>query len=151
MGAVARGALEAGGEVIGVIPEALANSEVANHDCSELYTVSGMHERKQRMFETSDAFVALPGGIGTLEELVEQLTWSQLGQHEKPVVLANIAGFWDPFLNLIDHMREQAFIRDGLEVRCTVVASADQILPIILDAWKLKAPETHERDVLEKF
>ena len=81
------------------------------------------------MFERSDAFVALPGGIGTLEELVEQLTWSQLGQHSKPIVIANIADFWSPFLNLLDHMRNQAFIRKGLEVGYGVVTSADEIVP----------------------
>ncbi len=84
------------------------------------------------MFERSDAFVALPGGVGTLEELVEQLTWSQLGQHAKPIVVANIAGFWTPFLNLLGHMREEAFIRNGLEVSFAVVDDASKIIPAVV-------------------
>jgi uncharacterized protein (TIGR00730 family) len=91
-----------------------------------------MHQRKMLMFQKSDAFVALPGGIGTLEELVEQLTWSQLGQHEKPVILANIAGFWTPFLTLLDHMRADAFIRKDLEVRYLIVDRAEDIVPTVL-------------------
>ena len=93
------------------------------------------------MFERSDAFVALPGGIGTLEELIEQLTWSQLGRHEKPIVLANIDRFWDPLLGLLGHMRDEAFIRPGLEVRFLVVDQARQILPSILAA---SAPKTKQ-------
>jgi uncharacterized protein (TIGR00730 family) len=83
------------------------------------------------MFKRADAFVALPGGIGTLEELVEQLTWSQLGQHGKPVVIANIADFWTPFLSLLEHMRAQKFIREGLEVSFEVVDRAEDIVPAV--------------------
>ena len=93
-----------------------------------------MHERKRLMFEKSDAFVALPGGVGTLEELVEQLTWAQLGRHNKPIVVANIDGFWTPFLSLLAHMKEDLFIRPGLEVRFIVVDDAARIVPAALAA-----------------
>ncbi len=87
--------------------------------------------RKQTMFDRADAFVALPGGIGTLEELVEQLTWAQLGRHNKPIIVANIEGFWTPFLHLLQHMKTDNFIRAGLEIRFVVVDQAEQILPAI--------------------
>lgn len=141
MGEVARAALEAGGHVTGIIPEFLSGREIMLKDVQELIVTESMHERKQLMFEKSDAFVALPGGVGTLEELVEQMTWSQLGQHTKPVVLANIKGFWEPLLSLLDRMREQTFIRSGLQVRLIVVESADEIVPTVLRAAK-------ERDAL---
>ncbi len=134
MGQVARAVLDAGGEVTGIIPEFLAEREHMLEDVQELIVTESMHERKQKMFERSDAFVALPGGVGTLEELIEQLTWSQLGQHRKPVVLADIDGFWDPLLILIDHMRKQQFVRDGLEVRFDVVKHAEDIVPKIIRA-----------------
>ncbi len=102
------------------------------------------------MFDRADAFVALPGGVGTLEELVEQLTWSQLGRHAKPIVIANINGFWDPFLNLLDHMKAETFIRAGLDVHFTVVDKAEDILPAILKSAKLEKPGKDE-ELLEKF
>ena len=105
-------------------------------DVQELIVTEDMHVRKRLMFERSDAIVALPGGIGTLEELVEQLTWSQLGQHMKPICLANIDGFWQPLLGLLDHMRGESFIRSGLEVDFLVADTADQIVPTIFDAVK---------------
>ncbi len=129
MGEVARAALEAGGEVTGIIPEFLTEREHMLRDVTDLVVTADMHERKKLMFERSDAFVALPGGIGTLEELVEQLTWSQLGQHTKPIVIANINDFWSPFLHLLQHMRGQAFIRPGLEVGYEVVSDAHEIVP----------------------
>ncbi len=131
MGQVARATMANGGHVTGIIPNFLLEQERPLTGTQELRVVANMHERKMAMFERSDAFVALPGGIGTLEELVEQLTWSQLGQHSKPVILANIAGFWDPFLSLLAHMREQAFIRDGLGVKFAVVDGAEKIVPTI--------------------
>ncbi|MFT3730451.1 MAG: TIGR00730 family Rossman fold protein [Hyphomicrobium sp.] len=131
MGEVARAALGAGGKVTGIIPEFLGSREHMLKDVDELIVVENMHVRKQLMFDRADAFVALPGGIGTLEELVEQLTWSQLGRHSKPIVVANINGFWDPFLNLLDHMKAETFIRAGLDVRFTVVNNAEDILPAI--------------------
>jgi uncharacterized protein (TIGR00730 family) len=129
MGAVAKSTLAHGGIVTGIIPEFLTARENALTQAQELVVTHDMHERKRLMFERSDAFVALPGGVGTLEELVEQLTWKQLGRHEKPVLLANIAGFWDPLIDLIDHMRNNAFIRPGLSVHLLVANSVPEILP----------------------
>ena len=105
MGAVATSVLDHGGTVTGIIPEFLTNRENALKRVQELIVTPDMHERKRLMFEHSDAFVALPGGVGTLEELVEQLTWQQLGRHTKPILLANIDGFWEPLLALLAHMR----------------------------------------------
>ena len=132
MGEVARATIKAGGEVTGIIPKFLSEREQMLREVTNSIVVTDMHERKRLMFEKSDAFVALPGGIGTLEELVEQLTWSQLGRHKKPIIVANIAGFWEPFLHLLRHMREDAFIREGLDVRFAVVDHADKILPAII-------------------
>jgi uncharacterized protein (TIGR00730 family) len=134
MGEVARATLDAGGRVTGIIPGFLTEREHMLLDADELVITANMHERKQLMFEKSDAFVALPGGIGTLEELVEQLTWYQLGQHTKPIVVANIENFWTPFLSLLQHMREDAFIRNGLEVSFTVVDEAQKIVPAVVAA-----------------
>ena len=133
MGEVARATLEAGGQVTGIIPEFLVEREHMLREVTDLVVTADMHQRKKLMFERSDAFVALPGGIGTLEELVEQLTWAQLGQHRKPIVLANIAGFWTPFLGLLEHMRQEAFIRRGLEVKLNVVADARDIVPRVVE------------------
>lgn len=131
MGIVARAVLENGGEVTGIMPAFLHNRERMLKDVSELVIVDTMHERKHQMFERSDAFVALPGGLGTLEEFVEQLTWSQLGRHRKPIVLVNIEGFWDPLLELFDKMTSHNFIRSGFELKMTVAESADEVLPVI--------------------
>ncbi len=116
MGAVAAGALGAGGEVIGVIPEALAGAsgkggEVANHDCTELHVVSGMHERKLAFTNLSDGFLTIPGGVGTMDELWEAVSWAQLGYHAKPVGLLNAFGFYDHLLAFNRHMIEVGFIR----------------------------------------
>lgn len=111
MGAVASGALEAGGEVIGIIPEALSNSEIANHDCTELHTVSGMHERKQRFTDLSDGFITIPGGVGTMDELWEAVSWAQLGYHQKPVGLLNAFGFYDDLIAFNAKMGAVGFIR----------------------------------------
>jgi hypothetical protein len=135
MGEVARAALSAGGYVTGIIPKFLMVRESALREVQDLVVTSGMHERKLEMFRRSDAFVALPGGIGTLEELVEQLTWSQLGRHAKPIVIANVEGFWSPFLDLLAHMKEEAFIRTGLDVRYIVVDEAAKVLPAIAAAF----------------
>lgn len=147
MGETARATLSRGGHVTGIIPEFLSEREKMLKDVTDLRIVDDMHVRKQMMFEASHAFVALPGGIGTLEELVEQLTWSQLGQHNKPIVVANIAGFWDPFLELLAHMRNQAFIRQGLEVGFEIVESVEEIIPTIQAAWARHAP-TSESDAV---
>ncbi len=150
MGEVAKAALGAGGKVTGIIPEFLGAREQMLKDVDELIVVKDMHARKQLMFEKSDAFVALPGGIGTLEELVEQLTWSQLGRHSKPIVVANIGRFWSPFLNLLAHMKRETFIRSELDVRFVVVDSVERILPALFAAAKPKAPEA-DAAVTAKF
>lgn len=111
MGALADGALAAGGEVIGVIPEALLRWEVGHLGLTELRVVDSMHTRKATMAELSDAFIGLPGGFGTLEELCEVLTWAQLGIHPKPCGLLNVAGFFDPLLTLFDHAVSEGFLR----------------------------------------
>ncbi len=134
MGATAKSVLAHGGRVTGIIPQFLSEKERMLREAHELIVTTDMHERKRLMYERADAFVALPGGIGTLEELVEQLTWAQLGQHTKPIVLANIDGFWKPFLTLLAHMRQEAFIRSGLEVRFVTVDRAEAILPAVLAA-----------------
>ena len=131
MGIVARAVLEHGGHVTGIMPEFLHDRERMLVDVSELVVVDTMHERKHLMFEKSDAFVALPGGIGTLEEFVEQLTWSQLGQHKKPIVLVNIHGFWDPLLELFEQMMGHNFIRSGFELKMSVAECAEDVLPVI--------------------
>ena len=140
MGEVARATLEAGGFVTGIIPDFLAEREHMLRGADELIVTQDMHQRKKLMFEKSDAFVALPGGVGTLEELVEQLTWSQLGRHRKPIVVADIAGFWQPFLKLLQHMRDEAFIRSGLEVKLSIVDRADQIIPAVMAALPATEP-----------
>ncbi|MEO1251460.1 MAG: TIGR00730 family Rossman fold protein [Pseudomonadota bacterium] len=111
MGAVADGALAAGGEVIGVLPEALRDLEIAHEGLSELKVVGSMHERKMQMADLSDAFIALPGGVGTLEEAFEILTWSQLAIHSKPIGLLNVGGFYDGLSAFLDHLVEEAFLR----------------------------------------
>ena len=131
MGTVARAVLDGGGKVTGIIPRFLQSRERPVPDLTELIVTEDMHQRKRLMFERADAFAALPGGVGTLEELVEQMTWAQLGRHEKPVLLANIAGFWDPLVRLLDEMRRVGFIRADLEVSCAVANRAEDILPML--------------------
>ncbi|MGE0564110.1 MAG: TIGR00730 family Rossman fold protein [Pseudolabrys sp.] len=131
MGAVSDAARAHGGEVIGIIPRFLMRREHADPSRSDLIITEDMHERKRRMFELADAFVAFPGGIGTLEELVEQLTWIQLGRHRKPVLLANIRDFWNPLCALIDHMKTLRFIRDDLNFEMLVADRVEEILPML--------------------
>ncbi len=141
MGATAKSVLEHGGDVIGVIPEFLTDREKTLTAAHEVIITRDMHERKRIMFERADAFVALPGGIGTLEELVEQLTWAQLGRHRKPILLLNTKGSWDPFRTLIDHMADKEFIRPGMAVRILVAAKPDEVLP------KLRAAAPGSKEV----
>ena len=131
MGATARAVLAAGGRVTGIIPDFLTDHDAVLRDAQDLVVVPDMHTRKRLMFERADAFVALPGGIGTLEELVEQLTWVQLGQHAKPVLIADLGGFWQPLLELLQHMREQGFIPAGLEVPTLVAKRIEDVLPML--------------------
>lgn len=131
MGTIARAVLRQGGRVTGIIPEFLRRRENMIIGAHELVVVPDMHRRKQLMFERADAFVALPGGIGTLEELVEQMTWSQLGRHGKPIVLLDVDGFWQPLLALFEHMRACGFIREGLELSYLVVEDTAALIPAL--------------------
>jgi uncharacterized protein (TIGR00730 family) len=131
MGAIASSVLANGGHVTGIIPNFLVGREGLLPQLQECIVVGSMHERKRLMFERADAFVALPGGIGTLEELTEQLSWVQLERHTKPVVIADICGFWQPLLLLFAHMRERRFIQSPFEVRYLVAEKIEDILPII--------------------
>lgn len=140
MGALAKSVLDHGGSVTGIIPEFLKARENALTRVQEMIVTPDMHERKRLMFERSDAFVALPGGIGTLEELVEQLTWQQLGRHSKPVLLANVDNFWEPLIALLAHMRATAFIRPTLTVDILKAERVEDILPR-LRAAAARAPE----------
>ena len=144
MGAVATSVLDHGGTVTGIIPTFLTARENALKRVQEMIVTPDMHERKRLMFERSDAFVALPGGIGTLEELVEQMTWQQLGRHSKPVLLANIDGFWEPLLALLAHMRATEFIRASLAVNILKAERVEDILPR-LRAAAARAPEGTEK------
>ena len=141
MGAVAKSTLDHGGKVTGIIPDFLRARENALTRVQEMIVTPDMHERTRLMFERSDAFVALPGGIGTLEELVEQLTWQQLGRHSKPVLLANIDNFWEPLLALLAHMRSTAFIRPSLPLEVLQAERVEDILPRLHAAAAL-APDT---------
>src|SRR5438309_211136 len=152
MGAVAKSTLDHGGLVTGIIPDFLRSRENMLTRVQEMIVTPDMHERKRLMFEHSDAFVALPGGIGTLEELVEQLTWKQLGRHAKPVLLANIDNFWEPLFSLLSHMRQTEFIRAGLSVDIIKADRVEEILPKlkvaaaqIAESEKQMAPEVARR------
>src|SRR5882672_167490 len=142
MGALAESVIDHGGQVTGVIPDFLVARELMLQRAQERIITHDMHERKRIMFERADAFVALPGGVGTLEELVEQLTWAQLGRHKKPILIADIESFWDPLCTLLDHMEKLQFIRAGLHVNLLVAARIDDVLPKLLEA----AAESTESD-----
>jgi len=130
MGTLARAVLRHGGHVTGIIPKFLSEREQMLRDVQDLIVTDTMHARKMTMFERADAFVALPGGVGTLEELVEMTTWAQLGQHRKPIVLGNVEGFWQPLLDLLDHMRAEKFIRAGLEFQFDIAEKPEDIVPL---------------------
>ena len=134
MGALAESVLAHGGAVTGVIPDFLVNREHMLLSVQDRIITPDMHARKREMFERADAFVGLPGGVGTLEELVEQLTWAQLGRHKKPILILNIEGFWDPLCTLIDEMRRLEFIRPGMTVDLLVAETVEEILPKLLEA-----------------
>ena len=154
MGELARSVLKAGGHVTGVIPGFLSEREQMLIEAQELIVVDDMHQRKQLMFSKSDAFVALPGGLGTLEEFVEQLTWSQLGRHTKPIVLANIDGYWEPLLALFKRMDREQFIRPGLELNMLLADRIEDIVPTIekaLAPYPEIGEEEAEAEVSAKF
>jgi uncharacterized protein (TIGR00730 family) len=139
MGTLARAVLDHGGEVTGVIPEFMTKRERPRPVAQELIVTRDMHERKRTMFDRADGFVALPGGIGTLEELVEQITWAQLGRHKKPILVANIAGYWDPLLTLIAHMRAVKFVPPAYEVEFLIAERVEDILPKLREAARAVA------------
>ena len=141
MGTVARAVLDHGGHVTGIIPDFLKSRERLLEAVQETIVVPDMHTRKRLMFERADAFVALPGGIGTLEELVEQMTWAQLGRHTKPILLVSVKGFWKPLLVLLAHMRECGFIRPGLELSYLVAERVEEVVPM-LNAAARRGPAT---------
>jgi uncharacterized protein (TIGR00730 family) len=152
MGALATSMQARGGDIVGVIPEFLAEKERLFRGATEIVVTQGMHDRKQTMFERSDAFVALPGGIGTLEELVEQLTWAQLGRHRKPILIANLNGFWNGLLALFEHMDRAGYIHSVTRLNFLVVDDVEEIVPTleraaaaVSDAEKAGEPETVER------
>ena len=131
MGLAADAALKGGGEVIGVIPDFLVEREVGHAECTILHTTHTMHERKQRMAELSDAFVILPGGLGTLDEAFEIITWKQLSLHDKPIVIANIDGYWDALNTLFENMNTEKYLPTGHENLVHSVSTIGDILPAI--------------------
>ncbi|HWX82036.1 MAG TPA: TIGR00730 family Rossman fold protein [Xanthobacteraceae bacterium] len=155
MGALADAVLENGGHVTGIIPDFLTSRERPRprHCAHELIVTPGMHERKRKMFDMADAFVALPGGVGTLEELVEQLTWLQLGRHKKPVLLVNINRFWGPLIELIDHMQGLGFIHSERRFHYLVVDHIEDALPRLAEYWAEVQPELtpDQKKVIERL
>jgi uncharacterized protein (TIGR00730 family) len=152
MGAIAAAAQARGGDIIGIIPEFLTERENMFKGAHELVITRDMHERKRLMFERSDAFVALPGGIGTLEEVVEQLTWAQLGRHRKPILIANLKGFWNSLIDLFGHMSRLGFVHSAAKLNYLVTDNVEDILPAlraaaarVSDEEKAGEPETVER------
>ena len=144
MGALAEGAQGAGGRVIGIIPQHLEDLEVGHRGSSEYLVVESMHARKQLMAECSDAFCALPGGLGTLDETFEIVTWRQLKLHDKPVILLNLEGFWDPLLRLVEHQTAEGYLR-GSEGLFHVVERVEDILTVAAEAPRPSLPDKIER------
>ncbi|MGI9402452.1 MAG: TIGR00730 family Rossman fold protein [Rhizobiaceae bacterium] len=135
MGTVAQNVLKNGGAVTGIIPQFLVDKEAADASLSQLthaIITEDMHTRKHEMFQRADAFIALPGGLGTLEEITEIMTWAQIGRHQKPIAFANIEGFWDPLVNILDHMREEGFIHTASKVRPIIESDPDDLLAAII-------------------
>jgi uncharacterized protein (TIGR00730 family) len=153
MGALATSVHEHGGTVVGVIPEFLRARERSFKGANEMIVTPDMHQRKRIMFERADAFVALPGGIGTLEELVEQLTWAQLGRHKKPILFADINGFWKPLIELFDHMKDRGFIHRDLFFEYLVAREVEDILPGLREAVRRRSEGELEgaENVIEKL
>lgn len=152
MGTVARAVLQGGGKVTGIIPDFLLLKEGDFREVTEQHVVPDMHKRKMMMFDRADAFVALPGGVGTLEELVEMMTWAQLGRHGKPIVIANINGFWQHLLTLLDHMRAQGFIRPEMQVPYQVADTVEDIIRKICTGHTVN-PQDHkkEAEIIQRF
>lgn len=151
MGTTARSVMAAGGRVTGIIPEFLVRKERMLDGLDELRVVPDMHTRKRMMFEAADAFVTLPGGIGTLEEIVEVMTWAQLGRHRKPMVFANTGGFWDPMLKLIRHMADEGFIHTAHLVQPMVIDEPEEIVGALLDHWASQVDREGEAEIIARL
>ena len=135
MGAVAQGLRENGGHILGIIPEFLLPKEAPNHkddDKTKIIVTETMHSRKHIMFEESDGFIALPGGIGTIEEIIEVMTWGQLGRHNKPMVFANLQGFWDPMIAMLKQTNQEGFLHGADKINALVIDDAAEIVPKLL-------------------
>lgn len=145
MGQVADAVLAAGGKVVGIIPDHLESREQGHRGLSELRVVRSMHERKNLMFEMADAFVILPGGLGTLDEAFEMITWRQLHLHDKPIVFADVGGYWAPFTRLVDNIVEQGFARPDVKQHYLIVADIDEIIPTLLRQPASTIPEELRR------
>jgi len=145
MGLTADAALDAGGRVTGIIPDFLHGRELAHTRVSELVVVGSMHERKQRMFERSDAFVILPGGLGTLDEAFECMTWKQLRLHDKPIVIVDVGGYWQPLLKLLDHAIGAGFAPAEVRDALTVVATPEELIAALQAAPEPQVPPMPER------
>ena len=148
MGAVAEGAASGGGKILGIIPKFLMNKEAPDTHKSakaEIVVTETMHQRKHLMFEQSDAFVALPGGIGTVEEIIEMMTWGQLGHHSKPLVFANVLGFWDPMRVMLEHIKGQGFLHSAHNIRMLTVERAEDIVPQLLGLADVKSADGDAR------
>jgi uncharacterized protein (TIGR00730 family) len=145
MGLAADAALAAGGRVIGIIPDFLHGRELTHTKVTELVVVGSMHERKQRMFERADAFAILPGGLGTLDEAIECMTWKQLRLHDKPIVLVDVEGYWQPLLKLIDHAIATGFARAKIRDALTVVSSPEEMIAALQSAPEPHVPPMPER------
>ena len=133
MGTVAEAALAGGGRVIGIMPRSLLGSEAPSPDVTELVIVDSMHERKKQMFDRADGFVVLPGGLGTLDETIEMITWQQLGFHQKPIVLANVRGYWNPLLTLFDHIVATGFAQPDAHDLYAVAHSVEGIFERLMN------------------
>jgi hypothetical protein len=141
MGEVARSVQASGGRVLGIIPEFLSAKERIFTEANELVVTATMHERKMTMFERSDGFIVLPGGMGTLEELAEMSTWAQLDRHKKPIILCNIENYWQPLLVLLKHMRDEHFIRPGLELKVDVTSTPKEAVARFIQHIEKKEPQ----------
>lgn len=144
MGTVADAALAAGGEVIGIIPEHLQKAELGHRGLTDLKVVDSMHTRKRMMFDLSEAFIVLPGGMGTLDETFEIITWRQLGMHDKPIILVNHDEYWEPFLDLVDHVIDNGFARPAARQLFSVVSGVGRLFDL-LEADQTREPSYPER------
>ncbi len=145
MGAVADGALQAGGQVVGVIPDFLRNQEVAHEGITELIQVDSMHERKLKMYELCDGVITMPGGWGTMDEMFEMLTWGQLGLHKKPVCLLNVNGYYDSLKVLVNNMAQEGFLNECTKEMLLISDSADELLDM-METYEAPAADRHISD-----